>query len=94
MARAGLVGNFLTDLDDAVAARWRFDAGSLILSRPGWSTAGSLAGPSAWGPSSGARLARLLWGRLLLEELCNRPSFHRSFASTAEQATVMMWHIR
>ena len=52
MARAGLVGNFLTDLDDAVAARWRFDAGSLILSRPGWSTAGSLAGPSAWGPSS------------------------------------------
>lgn len=57
MARAGLVGNFLTDLDDAVAARWRFDAGSLILSRPGWSTAGSLAGPSAWGPSSGARLA-------------------------------------
>ena len=37
MARAGLVGNFLTDLGDAVAARWRFDAGSLILSRPGWS---------------------------------------------------------
>ena len=36
MARAGLVGNFLTDLGgsvDTVAARWRFDAGSLILSQ-------------------------------------------------------------
>ena len=53
------------------------------------------SGIPGWAERLGAELrARLAWGRLLLEELCNRPSFHRSFASTAEQATVMMWHIR